>query len=835
MHPRTLLVPLAAAWLALPLAAQAGKLPTPAEHLGHALAADSYLPDWAQVSGYFTKLDAASPRVSVLSPGKTQDGREMQLVLVSSEANLARIEELKTYAHRLADPRGASAEQLAEAEAKGKVFVFVSCAMHATECAAPQFAMQLAHTLASSDEEPWKSVRENCVVLLLPSTNPDGLDDVAHNYMKFVGTPYETTELDKLYQRYAGHDNNRDWFALGLAETRVISRLLYAEWFPQVYWDVHQQGSKAERMFVPPFRDPLDPNLDANVIDGINLVGMRALFDMTRDGLTGVSWGGTFDMWWNGGNRNVPVRHNMIGLLTEAASCKLATPIFLPRSELNAPDGLKEYAPSNRFPEPWPGGWWRLGDIVRYEMGFAQSLLGSLSRERSTWLANQLQASQRALHRAQDLGTRGWLIPADNPNRGGAERLCEVLMATGVELESCELSAEIDGRQYSGGVWIDAAQPYAMHAKDLFDVQKYPGVEQPYDVAGWTLSELFGVRVVECVREAKLASNRAPLRDLQDVHHAFGINYDGSEIRPATDSTTWRRVFEGLAHGCQALLYSRASLAGRVRILRPDEGTDPYASESLVADHMPRIGLYSPWSGNADEGWMRWVFERFGVPYVTVRNEQIRAGKLADFLDVLVLPGDSADTLEHGRAEGSAPPELTGGLESEGAVALEEFVRGGGTLVAIGSSCKYAIELCKLPLVDVTLGDAAKDFSCPGSVLRCVPSEAPLAAGIPESQAVFFSRSSAFREADEKDKAKSKNAGDELEVLLRYASTRTLISGWIAKPELIAGQAAWVRASVERGHVHLFGFRPQYRGWSEAAFPLVFRALLFDAPKENRR
>ena len=798
------------------VSAPASQLPTPAEHLGHPLAADFYLPDWEVVSSYYRKLDAASARVSVLSPGKTQDGREMQLALVSSEENLARIEDLKKYAHLLADPRGASAEQLAEAQAKGKVFVFVSCAMHATECAAPQFGMQLAHTLASSEEEPWKSVRENCVVLILPSTNPDGLDDVAHNYMKFVGTPYEATELEKLYQRYAGHDNNRDWFALGLAETRVISRLLYKEWFPQVYWDVHQQGSKAERMFVPPFRDPLDPNLDANVIDGINLVGMRALFDMTRAGLAGVSWGGTFDMWWNGGNRNVPVRHNMIGLLTEAASCKLATPIFLPKSELTAPDGLKEYAPSNRFPEPWPGGWWRLADIVKYEMGFAQSLLGSLSRERSTWLANQLQASQRALHRAQDLGTRGWLIPGDNENRGGAERLRDVLMATGVELDRCSQAVTLDGREYpAGSVWIDAAQPYAMHAKDLFDVQKYPGVEQPYDVAGWTLPELFGVRVVECVREAKLGTLTRLSSSASDERALT------RQVFSPQDSEGWQRAFESLKQG-------RACALGATELVLTAVDAKPEPNQ-LSARKLPRIGLYSPWSGNADEGWMRWVFERFGVPYVTVRNEEIRAGKLSDVLDVLVLPGDSAETLEHGRAEGSAPPELTGGLENEGAVALEEFVRGGGNLVAIGSSCKYAIELFRLPLADVTLGEGAKDFSCPGSILRCVPTDARLAAGIPESQSVFFSRSSAFRETGEKEKS------EKLEVLLRYAPTRTLVSGWIARPEVIAGQAAWLRARVERGRVHLFGFRPQYRGWSEAAFPLLFRALLFDGPKESAR
>jgi hypothetical protein len=488
--------------------------------------------------------------------------------------------------------------------------------------------------------------------------------------------------------------------------------------------------------------------------------------------------------------------------------------MFFARGDLSAPDGLKSYAASNRFPEPWPGGWWRIGDIVDYEMGFAQSLLGSLARERAVWLANSLQASQRALHRAADLGTRGWLIPGDNANRGGAERLCDVLMATGVELDTCTAAVVVDGREYAAGsTWIDGAQPYAMHAKDLFDIQKYPGVEQPYDVAGWTLSELFGVRVVEAVRETKLGK-----LERKKAQPARDFAFPATSYSPQ-DSDGWRRAFETLQEGHACTLGPSA-----LTLTVPDAKPEP---QLLAARRMPRIGLYSPWSGSADEGWMRWVFERFGVPYVTVRNEELRAGKLADFLDVLLLPGVGDGELEHGRAEGSAPAELTGGLEAQGAVAVEEFVRGGGNLIAIGASCKWAIELFKLPLTDVTSGDAAKDFSCPGSVLRCVPTEARLCAGVPASQAVFFSRSSAFRETNEKEKS------DKLEVLLRYASTETLISGWIAKPEVIAGQAAWVRASVERGRVHLFGFRPQYRGWSEAAFPLVFRALLFDTPKDS--
>jgi len=316
------------------------------------------------------------------------------------------------------------------------------------------------------------------------------------------------------------------------------------------------------------------------------------------------------------------------------------------------------------------------------------------------------------------------------------------------------------------------------------------------------------VRVVECVREAQLGK----LARRQPAASAAADSYSPS------DSEGWRRTFAKLKQGGAVELTPEA-----LGLASAGKGGE----QALVASKLPRIGLYSPWSGNMDEGWMRWVFESFGVRYVSVRNEELRAGKLTDFLDVLVLPGVGDRELERGRAEGTAPAELTGGLEAQGAVAVEEFVRGGGNLIAIGASCKWAIELFKLPVTDVTSGDGAKDFSCPGSVLRCVPTDARLAAGIPPSQAVFFSRSSAFRDSNEKEKS------DKLEVLLRYAATETLISGWIAKPELIAGQAAWLRASVERGRVHLFGFRPQYRGWSEAAFPLLFRALLFDSPKDG--
>jgi len=786
-----------------------GTAVTPDQHLGRPLGADFQLPDWQEVSSYFLALDQASPRVQTREIGRSEEGRPWYLSILSSEANLGRLEELRALNRRIADPRGATRDELDSALARAKPFVFVSCAMHATECAGPQFAMAFAHQLANSEAEPWKSARENCVVLLAPSLNPDGLDHVVSWYRRVVGTPYEASELDRLYQYYAGHDNNRDWFALALAETRIVTKLLYEEWFPQIYWDVHQQGSRSERMFVPPFRDPLSPNLDAGVINSINLLGMRAVHDMTAEGLRGISWGVTYDMWWNGGNRNVPVRHNMVGLLTEAASARLASPIFLAPTELEAPGGLGSYAPSNQFPAPWPGGWWRVRDIIDYELAFGRSLLGSVAREPQLVLTNALNAAQRALARPSELGVRGWLIPSYNTNRGACERLCSILLRTGVELERCETAVQADGRSYpSGSILIRVPQPYAMHVKDLFDIQRYPAGEPPYDVAGWTLPELFGVEALAVVRQLEVTQT-TPLRD---AANCFGLS---DAPWSSADANGWRRAVQEWKAG-RAVTFSAES---------GGEFSSTSSRPSMTIKALPRIGVHAPHSGNMDEGWMRWMLDHFGLPFVTVRNEELRAGALSRHIDVLLLPGSSARDLERGRAAGSAPAELTGGLDPQGSQAIAEFVREGGKLIAVGSSCAYAIDLLQLPVVDVTTGDSAKDFACPGSVVRARTNLSRTTQGMDPEPAVFFSRSSAFRSMRDAERGAREGV---MQALLSYAPNRVLVSGWIQKPEVIEGQGAWVRLNSGKGKVHLFGFRPQYRSWTEGSFLMLLRALLLE-------
>lgn len=823
----TLRIPPCAALAVLsfvPPLASAQSAPTPAEHLGHAVGADFVLPGWDVVRAYFEKLDAASARVALEKVGTTTEGRDFVAAVITDEANHAKLGVLKEHARVLADPRGAKPAQVESALQDGKVFLMISCAMHATEVAAPQFAMQFAHLLATSDEEPWASARRELVVVLIPSANPDGQDHVADWYAKIVGTPYEDAGLTKLYQHYAGHDNNRDWFMLSLAETRIVTKLLYDVWRPQIYWDVHQQGSRQERMFVPPFRDPLNPNLDAGVIASINLLGTRAQLDMTRAGLTGVATGGTYDMWWNGGNRNVPVRHGIVGILTEAASARLASPVFLPRSELRAPDGTGAYAPSNSFLDPWPGGWWRIGDIVAYETAFGRSLVASLARERRFHLENRLETARRAIRRGEESTPRAWVLPADQDDVAAVERLCGALLATGVECEVASEPVVVDGRTWpAGSIVIRRAQPYGDHVHDLFDVQRYPaGADAPYDVAGWTLPLLLGVRNVECVELPKAATQRAArVEELVAAFSGPPRQRDGRDVEDTRDGRAWKRAFASVAAG------KSLELDADGRFGAPRDGKR--ADGAHVTREKLRIGLYAPWSGDMDEGWMRWVYDEFGVPYSTVRNEALRAGDLRRDYDVIVLPGTGARELADGRAEGSVFPQYAEGIGTQGAAAIDAFVRAGGTLVAVGNSARFAVEQLKLPLVDTTSEPDAKEFSCPGSVLRVVPEDGGrFTAGLPSALAVFGSRPQAWRPMKEKEREAASATDARVDVVVRYAPTQTLLSGWIQKPEAIANQPAWVRVQHGQGRVHVFGFRPQYRSWSQQAFQLLFRAMLLE-------
>lgn len=788
---------------------------SPEAYLGRTLGADFCLVDWPTVQGYYTQLAEACPTIQLQRVGETTEGRDFLISVISSPENLANLDAIKTASQTISDPRGKSAEELAQAIENGKVVLFVTPSMHSTEVAATEMGMQLAWLLATSEEAPWSTMRQEAVVVLLPSLNPDGVDHMAKWYAQNLGKPYEDADLPELYQKYTGHDNNRDFFALTQVEARMLSKLMYQQWYPQILWDIHQQGKNGDRFFVPPYRDPLNENIDPMIVAGINAIGSRAVMDMTGEDCTGIVTGVSYDNWWNGGNRSVPARQNIIGILTEAASANFASPVYFERYQLSDPLGRKEYRSSNQFIAPWQGGWWRQADIIRYELSFAKSLFGTISREPKMWLKNKMIAAQNAISLDEDSKRKAWLITVDNEDIGAVERLVDLLQHLGIEVQQSKSTITADERSYAPGTLVvSCEQPHSNLVNDLFEYKQFPAGETAYDVSGWSLAALFGLRVVEVVRQL---DGELELLDSKELPDAFAAAQptDASLFR---DSRQWAILNRQLAKG-EAL---------QTAVVEKTAGEEAIVSNGQTTKTLPRVGVYAPWAASMDEGWLRWTLDYLEMPYKRVRNSMVKAGKLKDDFDVILIPDIPASRVESGRSKGSVQGNLAGGLDVDGALAIEEFVRDGGKLIVMESACPWVIDLLRIPLVDVTAEKENKDFSCSGSVVRGEIRSNAITAGLPETIPFMFAHSKAWRAPSAKESEQRNDAKWEVQTLLTYAPRRVLLSGTMNRPEVIEGQIAWAKVQQGEGTIHLFGFRPYYRGWTHASFHLLMRSILFD-------
>jgi hypothetical protein len=807
---------------------------SPAQALGFEPGTDSMLADWGQITGYIQRLAAASPFVRVDTLGRTTLGRPFQLVTVTSPANHARLDAIKAAQRRLADPRTLAPGLLDTLRRTQPAVILISNNIHSTEIASSQMGMTLVWRLAT--EPGLQTLLDSLVVLVIPSMNPDGLDTTVSWYRQYKGTRYEAGPLPWLYHKYVGHDNNRDWYMVTQAETRLVTRMLYREWFPEIVYDVHQMGGQGVRLFVPPFRDPVNPNLDPAIVAGINLVGATMASALADAGKTGVAHQLTYDLWWHGGFRSTPTRHNMIGILTEAASARLASPITLTTDQLRIPpQGVSH-------PAPWTGGTWHLSDIVSYELIAAEALVRLAADDRRATIDRFVAAGQRQVAMGQAGNPAAYVLPPHPRDPAARAALANVLRIGGVEVARADAPFTADGRDYPAGTLVvSMAQPYRAHAKDLLEPQRYPMIEgrPPYDVAGWTLAYTMGVpafaikapfaaqltAIDSVTPERGVVTGSGDVFVLRNTSNGessaiAALLQAGQSVTPRGDSV--------LVHGprARAVLVDFAARYGfNARAVR---GARPRGL--ATRNRLPRIALYQPWTGNIDEGWTRWVFEQHGISYTTVHDSDLRAAgtPLRQRFDVLVLPDEGAERIRNGIDSTRIPAQYSGGLGDPGASAVSAFVRAGGTLVCLDGSSDFAIATLNLPVVNVLASDASgpqvSRFYAPGTIFGVLlggsakPRDtSAVLSGMPDSSNVYFENSAAF---DVRSPARA---------LATYPA-EPMRSGYVQHGERLVGKAALVEVPVERGRVILFGFRPQFRGQPWGTFKLLFNAVLLAAP-----
>jgi hypothetical protein len=774
MLRRSLLVALAGTLLAGPVLGQQRRarrpapapIPTPRSVLGFEPGEDRKLVEWPVLVRYFEALAKASDRIEYREIGKTTLGAPFIALAISSPQNLKRLDYFRQVNSGLADPRVfRTARAARDALQNGKTIVLITSSIHSTEVGGHLSPVALAYRLATDTSANTRAILDNVILWLVPSLNPDGVTIVAKWYNRTLGTAAEGTSPPELYHHYTGHDNNRDWYAFTQVETRLTVDSLHNVWHPQIVHDIHQMGSDGARLFLPPYLDPVEPNVDPLLIDGVNALGTAMAWELGGQGKSGISINSTYDAW-------TPARayqhyHGGVRILSETASADLASPVEIPFDRLQArARGFNPRERSWNFTNPWRGGRWTLRDIVSYQTEGAYALLIHAARDRERWLANFFNIETRAV---RGWGGREWpyayVIPA-RQDSVALSTLLGILRRGGVEIRTALQSFNLQGQRYSAGTYVVVLrQPYAAFAKTLLEVQHYPDrrlypggpPEKPYDVTAHTLPLLMGVTAI-----AANDSLRVPLSSPVTPR----------VVAPVTvqrDSTT------------------------------------------------PRVGLYKSYDAAMDEGWTRWVFDNWKVPYTSLVDSVVRAGKLHDQFDVIVLPDQSPREILEGLPS-RYPAPYAGGLGPDGSDALRQFVVDGGTLIALNEASRFAIQALLLPVRNVLEAVPDEDFYAPGSIFRLeLDTTQAVARGMPRETIGWFQGGPAFEVLD----------STVSRVIGRWPEdpARVLLSGWVLHPDRIAGKAAILQVQQGAGRVVLFGLRPQYRGQSIATYPLLFNSL----------
>jgi hypothetical protein len=757
-------------------------VPTPKSYFGHEIGADRTVLDWDKVVSYFQELSKTSDRIRVQELGKTTEGRPFLAAVIAAPETLQHLDRYLAIQQQLADPRRTTPAQAEPLFAQGKAIVLITCSIHASEIASTHTAVEFAYRILTEDKPRFRAILRDTIFLLVPSLNPDGVDIVTRWYRKTLGTPAEGTDPPELWHHYVGHDDNRDWYMFTQVETQLTISKLHNVWHPQIVYDVHQQGPYASRLFVPPWLDPTEPNIDPILMQETNMMGTAIASDLTAAGKSGVALNAIYDFWTP--SRHYQAFHGGLRLLTESASARLATPVEVRPDQISETAlGFRPREKSWNYLEPWLGGTWRLRDIIDYQLIAWESCLYNAALHREELLRSFYKVGQRQIARNDPWG---FVVPAQQRDPGATRKLLETLRFGMVEI----------GKAADGSAVIPMRQPYSGWAKALLERQHYPEEhlypggppKRPYDVTAHTLPLLMGV-------DAK------PISQPVDFSGEWKAPPSASgPLLAAADTDSWVAV-------------NRAWKNGSSVWRDPASGDFSLTGRSGWKElRRPRIGLYRSWMPNMDEGWTRWLFEQFGFAYTSLLNADIQAGGLRQRFDVLVFADQSSRNIDTGYAN-ALPAEYLGGLGPKGADTLREFAAAGGTLVFLNHASDYAIEHLGVTATAVT---GAAGFYSPGSLLNIhLDTRHPLAYGVPGDLAIWSEQSPAW--------------DTQLPVVARYTDANVLASGWLEGEKVIAGRAAIIDAPVGSGHIVLFGMRPQYRGQSYLTFKMFFNALLLNA------
>ncbi len=854
----TILIHLALGFLCVasitPIAEAQGKITSPKKFFGFQLGSDKQVARWDKIVDYYRLLESESSKLKVIDMGPSTLGNPFLVVIISSPENLADLEQLQDVNHKISDPRGIEETEVKKLIREGKAVICQSMSLHATEIGGTQMAPELTYDLVARNDEETQRILNNVIFVLIPSFNPDGQIMVTDWYRETLGTEHEGAGLPWLYHKYAGHDNNRDGDYLNLIESMYAAQIMYRDWPPQAYIDHHHMGSYGARFYVPPYGEPIRPYADPLIWREISWYGAHIAYKLEQEGKQGVLNAAQFPGWGHFGWHWITPFHNIAGMLTESASVKLATPLYIHPEQLRGKARqFPDYEAQSTFPNPWPGGWWTLRDIVEQKKISAWALLDLAARNKETVLWNAYLKAKRQTERGAQGKPATYIIPATQHDPLTAIKMVNKLLLSGIEIKQSQKEFIAGGMIYpEGSFTISLAQPKMGLIRNLLGRTRYTDNAwtrdehdsplRPYDLATHTMNEFMGV----CVDPIE-----------EPVNGDFHILTAAMPVSGEVAAETSLHVLDGRLNGSFKAI--NLLLNKGVNIQRVDKAVSDLrsgdfivssAQEALLRDvarqtgvdfmalkekvnegvhkvERLRVGMYQRyWGGNMDEGWTRLVLEQFGFPYTTLRDAEIKKGDIQKKYDVIILPNDSTGFItgeipkEYSAYLSGVPPKYQSGIGKEGVKALKAFVENGATLVSLGEACNFAIEKFELSVRNAVDNLDSKEFFCPGSTLKVTfDNNHPLAYGMPSEGLVLFWSSPAFEITPSLH-------NEHYETVVRYMERDLLQSGWLIGEKHLSKKAAMVSARKGKGKVVLIGFRTQHRSQTHGTFKLLFNALL---------
>ena len=845
MHARRcLLFVCSALFLCLTAMAQ---VPTPASVLGHNPGDDYYLANYEEEIQYFHALAEHSDRIKMFTVGKSSEGRDIEVAVISSPENLAQLDHYKDVARKLATADGLTDAEARELAHTSKVIVHIDGGLHANEVAGPQHSIALAYKLLSAQNDPEvDSILNNVILLLWPTLNPDGQDMVVSWYRKNLGTRYEVSPMPWLFQDYVGHDNNRDGYMLNMKESQVVTKT-EIDYSPVIFYCQHQTAPFPARIWIPPFSDPISSNISPYVRSWFNVIGTNMTAYLDSHQMPGAISESRFDNWYPGFVDYAGSFRNEISFFTETALYRYATPRFYTVDEF--PKDMQDLKALTMYTTPWRGGWWHLKDAVDYMVGASMSVLDTSARYRETLLYNRYQAARDNIRRFEQEPPFAYVIPSVQADAPEGQLLARIMQENGMQIEESQTGFRANDRDYPAGSWvIRMDQPYSSLAKELFEVQHYPTalftdankpVTLPYDVTGWTLPLQMGVEV-DAVTDPLTKDALADLKPVSTLdpppsqvsgagsvfimshepNNSFRAINDvlaaGGSVAFAPDET---KTPEGMERGAIVITgLGRSAIDDVAKKYAVSVLATEKAPEHTIPLHKARVGLYRPWDASIDEGWTRWILQQYGYAPVSLYNADMRAGGLRDRVDVLILPDMRANQLMDGFQEGIVPGQYAGGLGDAGLDNIRQFVRQGGTLIAFNNTAATLVPLLSLPVKNALEGLKSDKFFCSGALLRVEleSTDRPATWGLPGEPIVMFEQGPAF----------TTQQGFRGAVLARYPQdSNPLESGLLLHPDAIENKVAALEVPYGQGHIYLFGFKPQWRAQSHGTYKFFFNAL----------